>query len=66
MKHIINKYYPSLSTICIAIIALILGGYAYNNVPRYTDFEIILVTICVFVLIKGTITFIKLWINEFK
>lgn len=59
MKHIINKYYPSLSTICIAIIALILGGYAYNNVPRLTDFECLLVSISVFMVLKGIIIFIK-------
>lgn len=59
MKHIINKYYPSLSTICIAIIALILGGYAYNNVPRLTDFECLLVSISVFMVLKGIIIFTK-------
>ena len=59
MKHFINKYYPSLSTICIAIIALILGGYAYNNVPRLTDFECLLVSISVFMVLKGIIIFTK-------
>ena len=59
MKHIINKYYPSLSTICIAIIAIILGGYAYNNVPRLTDFECLLVSISVFMILKGIIIFTK-------
>ena len=59
MKHIINKYYPSLSTICITIIALILGGYAYNNVPRLTDFECLLVSISVFMVLKGIIIFTK-------
>ena len=59
MKHIINKYYPSLSNICIAIIALILGGYAYNNVPRLTDFECLLVSISVFMVLKGIIIFTK-------
>ena len=61
MEHFIDKYYPSLTTIIIAIISLICGAYAYNNVPRYTDFEVCLVTISVFMLIKGTIMFIKLW-----
>ena len=59
MKHFINKYYPSLSTICIAIIALILGGYAYNNVPRLTNFECLLVSISVFMVLKGIIIFTK-------
>ena len=59
MKHFINKYYPSLSTICITIIALILGGYAYNNVSRLTDFECLLVSISVFMVLKGIIIFTK-------
>ena len=59
MKHFINKYYPSLSTICTAIVALILGGYAYNNVPRLTDFECLLVSISVFMVLKGIIIFTK-------
>lgn len=59
MKHIIDKYYPSLSTIVIAIIALILGGYAYNNIPRLTDFECLLVSISVFMILKGIIIFTK-------
>ena len=59
MKHFINKYYPSLTTSCTAIIALILGGYAYNNVPRLTDFECLLVSISVFMVLKGIIIFTK-------
>ena len=59
MKHIINKYYPSLYTIIIAIIALISGGYVYNNVPRLTDFECLLVSISVFMALKGIIIFTK-------
>ena len=63
MKHIINKYYPSLSTIIIAIIALISGGYVYNNTERLTDFECLLVTISVFMVCKGWIMFTKWWIK---
>lgn len=61
MKHFIKKYYPSLSTICIAIISLICGVCAYKYSTILTDFEILLVTISIFVLLKGTIMFIKLW-----
>ena len=66
MKHLIKTYYPSLSTIVIALFAVFTGGYVYNNVPRYTDFEVILVTICTFMLIKGTLKFMSLWLNGFK
>lgn len=61
MEHYIDKYYPSLTTIIITLLALISGGLAYKNSLILTDFEILLVTISVFMLLKGTIMFIKLW-----
>lgn len=64
MKHFIDKYYPSLTTSIIAIISLILGGCAYKYSIILTDFEILLVTISIFMLLKGTIMFIKLWATE--
>lgn len=59
MKHLILKYYPSLSTCVYAIFAIFVGGYAYNNVPRLTDFECLLVSISVFMILKGIIIFTK-------
>lgn len=61
MEHFIDKYYPSLTTIIITIISLICGGCAYKYSIILTDFEILLVTISVFMLLKGIIIFIKLW-----
>ena len=64
MKHLILKYYPSLSTCAYAILAVFVGGYAYNNVQRLTDFEVILVTICTFMGLKGWHMFIKhIWLK---
>lgn len=64
MEHYIDKYCPSLTTIIITIVSIILGIYTHYNVPRYTDFECLLVIICTFMLIKGIIMFIKLWAKE--
>ena len=66
MEHFIDKYYPSLTTIIIAIISLICGAYAYKYSTILTDFEILLVTISIFMLLKGIIMFIKLWAKCIK
>ena len=61
MEHYIDKYYPSLITVIIAIISVFISGYAYNNVPRLTDFECLLLLISVFMGLKGIIMFSRLW-----
>ena len=59
MKHLKYNITAIIINITIAIIAIILGGYAYNNVPRLTDFECLLVSISVFMILKGIIIFTK-------
>jgi hypothetical protein len=59
MRHLILKYYLSLSTCVYAILAVFVGGYAYNNIPRLTDFECLLVSISVFMVLKGITIFTK-------
>ena len=65
MKQFINKYYPSPLTSIIAILSVICGGFAYKYIPRLTDFECLLVTVSVFMLLKGIIMFVhELWSKE--
>jgi len=59
MKHLILKYYPSLSTSVSAILAVLAGGLCYKYNALLTDFEIIIITICAFIMLKGIITFTK-------
>ena len=65
MKHLSYYIHPFVLNITIAIISMICGLIAYKNNQRFTDFEIILIIICVFTLIKGIITFIdKVWLKQ--
>lgn len=64
MKHLSYYIHPFVINITIAIISMICGLIAYKNSQRFTDFEIILIIICVFMLIKGIITFMdKIWLK---
>ena len=65
MKQVYNYIHPIVLNSTIAIISMICGAIARFNSEILTDFEIILIIICVFMLIKGTITFInKVWLKE--
>ena len=65
MKHLSYYIHPFVLNITIAIISMICGLIAYKNSQILTDFEIILIIICVFTLIKGIITFIdKVWLKQ--
>lgn len=65
MKQVYNYIHPFVLNITIAIISMICGLIAYKNNQIFTDFEIILIIICVFTLIKGIITFIdKVWLKQ--
>ena len=59
MKHLILKYYPSLSTSVSAILAVLAGGLCYKYNVLLTDFEIIIIAVCAFIMLKGIITFTK-------
>ena len=65
MKQVYNYIHPIVLNVTIAIISMICGAIARSNNEILTDFECILVIICVFMLIKGFITFIdKVWLKE--
>ena len=65
MKQVYNYIYPIVLNVTIAIISMICGAIARSNNEILTDFECILVIICVFMLIKGIIIFIdKVWLKE--
>ena len=65
MKHLSYYIHPFVLNITIAIISMICGAIARSNNEILTDFECILIIICVFMLIKGFITFIdKVWLRE--
>ena len=65
MKHTSYNIPPTLINIILAIIVIISGLVVYKNNENITDFEIILIIICVFTLIKGIITFIdKVWLKQ--
>lgn len=65
MKHLSYYIHPFVLNITIAIISMICGLIVYKNNQIFTDFEIILIIICVFTLIKGIITFIdKVWLKQ--
>lgn len=64
MKHLSYYIHPFVLNITIAIISMICGLIAYKNNQILTDFEITLIIICVFTLIKGIITFMdKIWLK---
>lgn len=65
MQHLSHYIHPFVLNITIAIISMICGLIAYKNNEILTDFEIILVIISVFCVIKGIIIFIdKVWLKE--
>ena len=65
MKHLKHYIHPIVFNSTIAIISMICGAIARFNNEILTDFECILIIICVFMLIKGFITFInKVWLRE--
>lgn len=66
MKHL-SDYIPTIVlNIIITIISLICGTIAHFNNDILTNFEVIIITISVFTLIKGIITFInEVWLKEF-
>lgn len=65
MKQLKHYIHPIVFNSAIAIISMICGLIAYKNNQIFTDFEIILIIICVFTLIKGIITFIdKVWLKQ--
>ena len=65
MKQVYNYIHPIALNVTIAIISMICGAIARSNNEILTDFECILVIICVFMLIKGIIIFIdKVWLKE--
>ena len=65
MKQVYNYIHPIVLNVTIAIISMICGAIARSNNEILTDFECILVIICVFMLIKGIIIFInKVWLKE--
>ena len=64
MKQVYNYIHPIVLNSTIAIISMICGLIAYKNNQILTDFEIILIIICVFTLIKGIIAFMdKIWLK---
>jgi len=64
MKHLSYYIHPFVLNITIAIISMICGAIARSNNEILTDFEIVLVSISVFFIIKGMITFInKIWLK---
>ena len=66
MKQVYNYIHPIVLNSTIAIISMICGAIARFNNEILTDFEVIIITICTFVGIKGIITFInKVWLKEF-
>lgn len=65
MKQVYNYIHPIVLNSTIAIISMICGAIARSNNEILTDFECILIIICIFMLIKGFITFInKVWLRE--
>ena len=65
MKQVYNYIHPIVLNFTIAIISMICGAIARSNNEILTDFECILIIICVFMLIKGIITFIdKVWLKQ--
>ena len=64
MKQVYNYIHPIVLNSTIVIISMICGAIARSNNEILTDFECILIIICVFMLIKGIITFTnKIWLR---
>lgn len=64
MKHLKYNITAIIINITIAIISMICGLIAYKNNQIFTDFELIIITISVFMLIKGIIAFVcKVWLR---
>ena len=57
MKQFKHYIHPIVLNSTIAIISMIGGGLCYKYNQNLTDFEIILITLCTFVGIKGTVNF---------
>lgn len=65
MKQVYNYIHPIVLNSTIAIISMICGAIARNNREILTDFEVILIIVSTFMLIKGIITFIdKVWLKQ--
>jgi hypothetical protein len=64
MKHLSYYIHPFVLNITIAIISMICGLIVCRNNEKITDFELIIITISVFILIKGIIAFVyKVWLR---
>lgn len=64
MNYSYNNTIHTITTIIIALISMILGLLVYRNNEKITDFELIIITISVFILIKGIIAFVyKVWLR---
>ena len=64
MKPLSHYIHPIVLNVTIAIISMICGAIAHYNNEILTDFEIIILIICVFIFIKGVINFInKVWLR---
>ena len=57
MKHLSYYIHPFVLNITIAIISMICGALCYKYNQNLTDFEVILITICTFIGIKGITNF---------
>ena len=63
MKHLNYYIEPIMLNLTIAIISMVCGCIAYHNNKILTDFEVILIVVSVFMLIKGIFNFIdKIWL----
>lgn len=63
MKHLNYYIEPIMLNLAIAIISMVCGCIAYHNNKILTNFEVIIITISVFMLIKGIFNFIdKIWL----
>lgn len=64
MNHLSHYIHPLVLNSIIAIISMICGLIVYRNNENITDFELIIITISVFILIKGIIAFVyKVWLR---
>ena len=64
MKHLKHYIHPISLNCAIAILAMTCGCFVYNNNENITDFELIIIILSVFTIIKGIMIFVdRMWLR---